>query len=117
MCGRVCTHPCEGECSRQNVDEPIAIDLLKRFVADYEKKVDFELKIEPEKENRIAIIGSGPAGLTSAYDLRKRGYKVTIFEALSVAGGMLAVGIPDYRLPKDILRKEISILEDLGIEI
>jgi len=117
ICGRVCTHPCEGECSRQNVDEPIAIDLLKRFVADYEKKVDFELKIEPEKENRIAIIGSGPAGLTSAYDLRKRGYKVTIFEALSVAGGMLAVGIPDYRLPKDILRKEISILEDLGIEI
>jgi heterodisulfide reductase subunit A-like polyferredoxin len=117
ICGRVCTHPCEGECLRQNVDEPIAIDLLKRFVADYEKPVDFELKIEQEKENRIAIIGSGPAGLTAAYDLRKMGYKPTIFEALPVAGGMLRVGIPDYRLPKDILRKEISILEDLGIEI
>jgi heterodisulfide reductase subunit A-like polyferredoxin len=117
ICGRVCTHPCEGECPRQNVDEPIAIDLLKRFVADYEKEVDFELKIEKEKENRIAIIGSGPAGLTSAYDLRKMGYKPTIFEALPVAGGMLRVGIPDYRLPKDILRKEISILEDFGIEI
>ena len=117
ICGRVCTHPCEGECSRQNVDEPIAIDLLKRFVADYEKEVDFELKIEQEKEDRIAIIGSGPAGLTSAYDLRKMGYKPTIFEALPVAGGMLRVGIPDYRLPKDILRKEISILEDFGIEI
>lgn len=117
ICGRVCTHPCEGECLRQNVDEPIAIDLLKRFVADYEKEVDFELKIEKEKENRIAIIGSGPAGLTAAYDLRKMGYKPTIFEALPVAGGMLSVGIPDYRLPKDILRKEISILEDFGIEI
>jgi len=117
ICGRVCTHPCEGECQRQNVDEPIAIDLLKRFVADYEKEVDFELKIEQEKENRIAIIGSGPAGLTSAYDLRKMGYKPTIFEALPVAGGMLRVGIPDYRLPKDIIRKEISILEDFGIEI
>jgi heterodisulfide reductase subunit A-like polyferredoxin len=126
ICGRVCTHPCEGECLRQNVDEPIAIDLLKRFVADYEKpvcvqrtgrEVDFELKIEQEKENRIAIIGSGPAGLTAAYDLRKMGYKPTIFEALPVAGGMLRVGIPDYRLPKDILKKEISILEDLGIEI
>jgi len=117
ICGRVCTHPCEGECPRQNVDEPIAIDLLKRFVADYEKEVDFELEIEKEKENRIAIIGSGPAGLTSAYDLRKMGYKPTIFEALPVAGGMLRVGIPDYRLPKDILRKEISILEDFGIDI
>jgi heterodisulfide reductase subunit A-like polyferredoxin len=117
ICGRVCTHPCEGECPRQNVDEPIAIDLLKRFVADYDREVDFELKIEQEKENRIAIIGSGPAGLTSAYDLRKMGYKPTIFEALPVAGGMLRVGIPDYRLPKDILRKEISILEDFGIEI
>ncbi|MBA7528335.1 Ferredoxin--NADP reductase [subsurface metagenome] len=113
----MCTHPCEGECLRQNVDEPIAIDLLKRFVADYEKEVDFKLEIEKEKENRIAIIGSGPAGLTSAYDLRKMGYKPTIFEALPMAGGMLRVGIPDYRLPKDILRKEISILEDFGIEI
>ena len=117
ICGRVCTHPCEGECLRQNIDEPIAIDLLKRFLADYEKEVDFELEIEKEKENRVAIIGSGPAGLTSAYDLRKMGYKPTIFEALPVAGGMLRVGIPDYRLPKAILRKEISILEDFGIEI
>jgi len=117
ICGRVCTHPCEGECPRQNVDEPIAIDLLKRFAADYEKEVDINLEVEKEKDRKIAIIGSGPAGLTAAYNLRKIGYKVTIFEALPVAGGMLAVGIPDYRLPKDILRKEISILEDFGIEI
>jgi len=117
ICGRVCTHPCEEECQRQRVDEPVAIDLLKRFAADWEKEVVFDLKIEKEKKSKIAIIGSGPAGLTAAYDLRKMGYKVTIFEALPVAGGMLAVGIPDYRLPKDILRKEISILEKLGIEI
>jgi len=117
ICGRVCTHPCEDECQRQRVEEPIAIALLKRFIADYEKEVDFDLKIEKEKDSKIAIIGSGPAGLTAAYDLRKMGYKPTIFEALPVAGGMLAVGIPDYRLPKDILRKEISILENFGIEI
>ncbi|MEA1964134.1 MAG: NAD(P)-binding protein [Candidatus Aerophobetes bacterium] len=117
ICGRVCTHPCEDECQRQRVDEPIAIMLLKRFAADYERGVDFELKIEKEKNKKIAIIGSGPAGLTAAYDLRKLGYKPIIFEALPVAGGMLSVGIPDYRLPKDILRKEIGILENFGIEI
>jgi len=117
VCGRVCTHPCEDECQRQRVDEPIAIALLKKVVADYEKEVDFELKIEKEKNIKIAIIGSGPAGLTAAYDLRKMGYKPTIFEALPVAGGMLRVGIPEYRLPKNILRKEISILENFGIEI
>ncbi|NQS88393.1 FAD-dependent oxidoreductase, partial [Patescibacteria group bacterium] len=117
ICGRVCTHPCEDECQRQRVDEPVAIDLLKRFLADCEKGMVFEVKIEKEKDSKIAIIGSGPAGLTAAYDLRKMGYKVTIFEALPVAGGMLAVGIPNYRLPEDILRKEIGILEQLGIEI
>jgi len=117
ICGRVCTHPCEDECQRQRVEEPIAIALLKRFIADYEKEVDFDLKIEKEKDSKIAIIGSGPAGLTAAYNLRKMGYKPAIFEALPVAGGMLAVGIPDYRLPKDILRKEINILENFGIEI
>jgi len=117
ICGRVCTHPCEDECGRQRIDEPIAVALLKRFAADYEKGVDFELKIEKEKDKKIAIIGSGPSGLTAAYDLRKLGYKPVVFEALPVAGGMLTVGIPDYRLPKDILRKEISILENFGIEI
>ena len=117
ICGRVCTHPCEDECQRQRVDKPIAISLLKRFAADYEKEVDIDLEVEKEKDRKVAIIGSGPAGLTVAYDLKKRGYKVTIFEALPVAGGMLAVGIPDYRLPKNILRKEIGILEKLGIEI
>jgi len=117
ICGRVCTHPCEEECQRQRVDEPVAIDLLKRFAADWEKEAVFDLKIEKEKDNKVAIIGSGPAGLTAAYDLRKMGYKPVIFEALPVAGGMLAVGIPDYRLPKDILRREISILEKLGIDI
>ncbi|TES85749.1 FAD-dependent oxidoreductase, partial [Candidatus Aerophobetes bacterium] len=117
ICGRVCTHPCEDECQRQKVDEPVAIDLLKRFAADYEKEVSLDLKIEKEKNSKVAIVGSGPAGLTAAYDLRKMGYEVTVFEALPVAGGMLAVGIPGYRLPRDILRKEIGILEKLGVEI
>ena len=117
ICGTVCTHPCEDECQRKGVDEPVAIDLLKKFVADCERELDFELKIEEEKDIKVAIIGSGPAGLTAAYDLRKKGYKVTIFEALPIAGGMLAVGIPDYRLPQDILRKEIGILRKLDIKI
>jgi NADPH-dependent glutamate synthase beta subunit-like oxidoreductase len=95
----------------------VAICLLKRSAADYGKEADVKLKIEKEKDGKVAIIGSGPAGLTAAYDLRKMGYKVTVFEALPVAGGMLAVGIPDYRLPRDILREEISILEKLGVEI
>jgi len=117
ICGRVCTHPCETECQRQRVDDPVAICLLKRAAADYGKEADVELKIEREKDIKVAIIGSGPAGLTAAYDLRLMGYKVTVFEKLPVAGGMLAVGIPDYRLPKNVLREEISILEKLGIEI
>ncbi len=119
ICGRVCTHPCETECNRGQVDEPIAIDALKRFVADYELTVGAE-EISPAprtKEGKVAVIGSGPAGLTAAHDLALAGYGVTIFEALPVAGGMLAVGIPDYRLPKKVLQTEIEAVQKLGIEI
>ncbi|KAF0123567.1 MAG: NADPH-dependent glutamate synthase beta chain-like oxidoreductase, partial [bacterium] len=119
ICGRVCHHPCEARCTRGKVDEPVAIDFLKRFVADIEltskeKKLP---EIEEKREERIAIIGSGPAGLTSAYYLALKGYNVTIFESLPVAGGMLAVGIPEYRLPKDILNAEIDYIKGLGVEI
>jgi heterodisulfide reductase subunit A-like polyferredoxin len=116
--GRVCSRPCETACRRGDVDEPVAIDYLKRFI--YDKEFDeSEIKIQKAKSTgeKIAIIGSGPAGLLAAYDLAKQGHSPTIFEALPVAGGMLAVGIPEYRLPKDILKREIDIVRNLGVKI
>ncbi|MGI6552300.1 MAG: NADH-quinone oxidoreductase subunit NuoF [Bacillota bacterium] len=119
VCGRVCNHPCEGKCNRGKLDESIAIRELKRFVSDYalEKGLPEESVSEVKKETKVAVVGSGPAGLTCAYYLAKKGYPVTIFEALPVAGGMLAVGIPAYRLPKDLLEKEIETIKFLGVEI
>ena len=115
--GRICTRPCEDVCKRREVDEPISIMCLKRSAADYGIENDWDLTIDEEKEGKIAIIGSGPAGLMAAYELRKMGYKVTIFEALPLLGGMLAIGIPEYRLPGDILRQELGIIEKMGIQI
>jgi len=115
--GRVCPHPCETACRRGEVDEPISICALKRFVAD---QVDIESIPIPEIQKRgekVAIIGSGPAGLTAAHFLALDGYDVTIFEALSAAGGMLRVGIPDYRLPPEVLDKEIRATLRLGVEL
>ncbi|MGQ9687179.1 MAG: NAD(P)-binding protein [Desulfobaccales bacterium] len=115
--GRICPHPCENQCRRQKVDEPIAICQLKRFAAD---QVDLASLSWPEispRPEKVAIIGSGPAGLSCAYHLARRGYPVTIFEALPVTGGMLRVGIPDYRLPKEVLDREIQNIERLGVEI
>jgi len=114
--GRICPHPCEAECRRGSADEPLAIAALKRFAADI---AEDELPAPEVKETKekVAIIGSGPAGLTTAYYLAKEGYQVTIFEALPVAGGMLYTGIPEYRLPKRILEKEIQGIKHLGVEI
>ncbi len=119
VCGRICTHPCESECERGKVDEPIAIRALKRFMADYELKNgrDKATPVEKTKKENIAIIGSGPAGIACAYDLIKAGYPVTIFEASPKAGGMLRYGIPEYRLPKEILDNEINYVRELGAEI
>ncbi len=119
ICGRVCTHPCEYECNRRNVDEAVAICALKRFVADWELKqgIRREKPIERTREEKVAIIGSGPAGLTCANDLIRKGYGVTIFEKLPFAGGMLTAGIPAYRLPRDIINKEIEAITDLGVEL
>jgi heterodisulfide reductase subunit A len=115
--GRVCPAPCEKACRRSEVDTAVSIRNLKRFAAD---QVDFEElplpKIE-DKEIKLAVIGSGPAGLTAAYYMRLKGYKVTIFEALDSLGGMLRVGIPDYRLPQEILDQEIDYLLRHGIEV
>jgi 2-oxoacid:acceptor oxidoreductase delta subunit (pyruvate/2-ketoisovalerate family) len=118
ICGRVCFHPCESKCNRGSFDEPVAIHALERFVADFastlpEKKEKFSAK----KEEKIAIIGSGPAGMSCAYHLAKLHYNVTVFESLSLAGGMLWMGIPSYRLPRDVLDREISNIEALGVEI
>jgi len=114
--GRICPAPCEEKCNRKLLEEPISIRAIKRFVAD---TVVDELPFPEaeEKEEKVAIVGSGPAGLACALRLRREGYKVTIFEALPVAGGMLYVGIPEYRLPKDVIEKEVKEIKRLGVEI
>lgn len=119
ICGRVCPHPCEDACRRADIDQPLAIAALKRFVADYELRRGVIPRYRPKekKQERVAVVGSGPAGLTCAADLAREGYSVTVFESLPVAGGMLAVGIPSYRLPKEILSVEIAAVEALGVEI
>ncbi|RKY05675.1 NADH-quinone oxidoreductase subunit NuoF [Candidatus Poribacteria bacterium] len=122
VCGRVCHHPCESRCRRGEVDEPVAIKALKRFAADLafeEAKEELLRRARKVKRKgkRVAVVGSGPAGLTAAYHLARKGYDVTIFEAAPVPGGMLAFGIPEYRLPKDVLKREISLIEALGVEI
>jgi len=119
ICGRVCHHPCEFKCRRGQLDEPVAIRQLKRFVADYafELGIEYVPQVKERKKERVAIIGAGPAGLSAAWDLGLEGYQVTVFDALPVAGGMLAVGIPEYRLPKDILGKEVQDIEKLGVDI
>ena len=117
ICGRVCPAFCEDACRRGDLDEPVAIRALKRFMADHEMEEGHPWtppQLEEDKEEKVAIVGSGPAGLTAALRLAQRGYRVTVFEALPVVGGMMAVGIPDYRLPKDILRYEIGAIERTG---
>ena len=115
--GRVCYHPCETKCNRDQYDGAVAIHKIERSLGDYELTLASEEKAKVKRAEKIAIIGSGPAGLSCAYYAARMGYPVTIFEALPVAGGMLAVGIPEYRLPRDVLEKDIKRIEDLGIEI
>jgi len=118
ICGRVCFHPCESKCNRGNFDEPIAIHALERFVADSAASLPKKIqKIPKERKEKIVIIGSGPAGMSCAYHLAKLHYEVTVFESLPFAGGVLRMGIPSYRLPKDVLDREISNIEALGVEI
>ena len=118
-CGRVCPHPCEVQCNRNYKDGAVSINNLERFVGDFALENNLKLKKISEEsfQQKVAVIGSGPAGLSCAYQLRRRGYQVTVFEAFPKAGGMLRYGIPDYRLPQDILDKEIKRIEDLGVEI
>lgn len=119
VCGRVCIHPCENECERNNIDQPLAICYLKRFLADFEFKNGRVKvgKIDRKKKKQIAIVGSGPTGLTAANDLARSGYGVTVFEASSEPGGMLIHGISPFILPKDIVRFEIEGIKEWGVEI
>jgi heterodisulfide reductase subunit A-like polyferredoxin len=125
VCGRICQHPCEAQCNRGDVDEPVAIRDLKRFAADwvYANRDQFAEQAhvqhlpEETREERVAIIGGGPAGLTAAQDLSQMGYRVTIFEAMPFLGGMLRLGVPEYRLPRDVLDFEIDQLLNDRIEV
>ena len=119
ICGRVCHHPCEQICTRGDLDEPLAIRELHRYLADWEQQQDepYIPEIKEKRDEKVAIVGSGPAGLTTAYYLALAGYQVTIFEKLDEPGGMMRVGIPEYRLPRNILATEIGVIEKMGVEI
>jgi len=117
ICGRVCTHPCTAACTRAGVDDPVNLPALKRFITDHCPDYKLPQPNVPDRQERIAIVGSGPAGLVCAYQLRQKGYRPTIFEALPIAGGMLAVGIPSFRLPRQLLKAEVDRLRAIGIEI
>ena len=120
VCGRVCTHPCEDHCRRSQVDEALSICSLKRFIGDYALRDDYNMPlVEPRKATgkTISIIGAGPSGLTCAYYLANMGHEAHVYEAESVAGGVLYWGIPEYRLPKAVLQKEIHAIEMSGVQI
>ena len=120
VCGRVCPqeNQCEGKCVRGVKGESVGIGRLERFVADWHREHSNETPVVPEQNgHKVAIIGAGPSGLTAAGDLAKAGYKVTVFEALHLAGGVLVYGIPEFRLPKAIVQKEIDGLKAMGVDI
>ncbi len=119
VCGRVCPHPCEDACNRIEKDGSVAINALERFIGDFglSKSLKLARLTEEKREEKIAIVGAGPAGLSCAYQLARRGYAVTVFEAFSKPGGMLRYGIPQYRLPRNVLDAEIQKVLDLGVEL
>lgn len=119
VCGRVCTHPCESKCRRGQIDEPIAIADLKRYIADQilSSEEPYTDLVFPKKDISVGVIGAGPSGLTCGYYLARLGYDVEVYESQPVAGGILAFGIPEYRLPKDILELEIKAIQQVGVNI
>lgn len=118
ICGRICPRKCEAVCTRGDIDEPLAVDEIKKFIADLELKSEHRFVPEKRKERqeKIAVVGAGPAGLSCAYFLAVEGYKVTVFEKQKKLGGMLTLGIPSYRLGKEIVESEIEVLRQLGVE-
>ena len=117
ICAHVCTHPCEEACRRGKVDKPVAIRALKRFAVEFGGDRMVEIEAETRRKEKMAVVGSGPAGMACAYYLRRLGYPVTIFEAHSEPGGMLRVGIPRYRLPREIVQREFDRLIRMGVEL
>ncbi len=117
ICGRVCPHPCESDCKRDQIDKPVGIRAIERFLGDLDLKAKkrYLPEIKARKKERVAIVGSGPAGLTCAYYLAQEGYKVTIFEKAKVLGGMLIAGVPPYRLPRNIVDAEIKMIRNMGV--
>lgn len=118
VCGRICPRKCESECTRGDIDDPIAIDEIKKFIADQDlnKENRYIPKIKHEYNKKIAVVGAGPSGLSCAFFLAIEGYKVTVFEKQKVLGGMLTLGIPSFRLEKDVVNAEINVLKELGVE-
>ena len=119
VCGRVCPHPCEGECNRKEKEGAVGINSVERFIGDFglEKGLKPRKLTDEIRSEKIAVVGSGPGGMTAAYHLARRGYPVTVFEAFPKSGGMLRYGIPDYRLPENILDAEIDRILDMGVEL
>jgi NADPH-dependent glutamate synthase beta subunit-like oxidoreductase len=118
VCGRVCPHPCEEACNRNSVDKPVSINAMERFIGDFALAQGLKLRrLAEARPEKVAVVGSGPAGLSCAYQLARRGYAVTIFEAFPQTGGMLRYGIPRYRLPREVLDAEVARIRDLGVEI
>ncbi len=119
VCGRVCPHPCETGCNRKDKEGAVSINNIERFLGDFalEKKLAPPMLTSDKRDEKIAVIGGGPGGLSCAYQLARRGYSVTVFEAFPKAGGMLRYGIPDYRLPQDVLDAEIQRIADMGVDI
>ncbi len=117
--GRICPHPCEKKCRRQFVDEPVSIASLKAFAADMDMASENQYvpSVEPDTGKKVAVIGGGPGGLTAAYFLRRNGHSITVFDMMPQMGGMLRYGIPEYRLPKALLDKEIEQIKALGVEL
>ena len=119
VCGRVCPHPCETDCNRKEKEAPVSINKMERFIGDFglSKSLKPKMLVEAKRDDKVAIVGGGPAGLSCAYQLARRGFKVTVFEAFPKAGGMLRYGIPDYRLPQSVLDAEIQRIVDMGVEL
>jgi NADH-quinone oxidoreductase subunit F len=119
VCGRICIHPCELKCRRGELDEPVAIRSLKRFASDwyFENIGRAKQPFPVNREQKVAVVGAGPAGLTCAYFLAKTGYPVTVFESQSIAGGMLGIAIPEFRLPRKVIEEEIAHIKSCGVEI
>jgi len=115
--GYVCAHPCERECKRIEVDRPVSICALKRFLVDQVEEAEPDFRPAEEKSQKVAVVGAGPAGLTAAFDLRRKGYQITLFESRDRLGGLLVHGFPSYRLPREVVQKDLSVIEKMGIEV